>query len=198
MCFGSGSDKAVKQAEEQERRRQATIAENVGRINSAFSGRQTQYDALGAALRAQLQTDLGRKTQDMARQNKFSLARSGLTGGSAAIDAGKVLSREAQDATVAGERQVRGAVAGLQSQDEAARTNLISLAQSGGNIGNAAQQTASMLRANIGTAANQNLADNLGDVFGETGAAIKARRDANERRRGLNDATAYANAFSRG
>ena len=198
MCFGGGSDKAVKQAEEQERRRQATIAENVGRINSAFSGRQTQYDALGAALRAQLQTDLGRKTQDMARQNKFSLARSGLTGGSAAIDAGKVLSREAQDATVAGERQVRGAVAGLQSQDEAARTNLISLAQSGGNIGNAAQQTASMLRANIGTAANQNLADNLGDVFGETGAAIKARRDANERRRGLNDATAYANAFSRG
>lgn len=198
MCFGSGSDKAVKQAEEQERRRQEMIAGNVGRINSAFSGRQTQYDALGAALRAQLRTDLGRKTQDMARQNRFSLARSGLTGGSAAIDAGKVLAREAQDATVAGERQVRGAVAGLQSQDEAARTNLISLAQSGGNIGNAAQQTASMLRANIGTAANQNLADNLGDVFGETGAAIKARRDANERRRGLNDATAYANAFSRG
>jgi hypothetical protein len=197
MCFGGGQDKAVKQAEEQERRRQATIAENVGRVNQAFSGRQSQYDALGAALRAQLQTDLGRKTQDMARQNKFSLARSGLTGGSAAIDAGKVLSREAQDAAVSGERQVRGAVAGLQNQDEAARTNLISLAQSGGNIGNPAAQTANMLRANLGAAQNQNFVTNLGDAFGATGAAIKARRDADERRRGMQDATTYASAFSR-
>jgi DTW domain-containing protein YfiP len=85
----------------------------------------------------------------------------------------------------------------LQSADEQSRLQMISLAQSGADIGNAATQTANALRANLSAAQNTGLANGLGDVFGATAQAYKAQQDAQARRRGLQDATLYANPFSR-
>jgi hypothetical protein len=74
---------------------------------------------------------------------------------------------------------------------------MIALAQSGTNIGNAGQQTAQMLQANIGSAQNQDLTNRLGDVFGGTAQAYRTAVDAKERRRGLDTANLYARAFTR-
>jgi hypothetical protein len=176
--------------------RQGRISGNVKDINSAFSGRQPQYDQLGTALRERLNTDLGRQRATANRQTKFSLARGGLTGGSAAVDAGKTLAREGQEGVLQAERQARAGVADLQAKDEQARTQLISLAQSGNDIGNASSQAAQMLKANLGGA--DNLTNNLGEVFSSATQNYRAQQDAAARRRGLSEASTYAKAFSRG
>lgn len=191
------AEKAAKGAAAQEAARQALITKNVGDINSAFAGREGQYADFENALRERLNTQLGEQRKVATRDTKFALARSGLTGGSAAVDAGKLLARENQEGVLGAERQARAGGAGLRAEDENARTRLISLAQSGGDIGNAGAQTAAALRANIGVAGNAANVNNLGEVFGRTAAASRAQRDAAERRRGLNEASTYARAFSR-
>lgn len=200
MCLGGGGEakRAQKAAEQQEADRQGRIAGNVTDINSAFNGREPQYAKFGEALRARLNEGINVQRTNAARQSKFSLARGGLVGGSAANDASTELNRESREATIAGEREVQKGVAGLRGADEDARTRAISLAQSGSDIGNAAAQTASTLQANLGTATASGNVANLGDLFGSTAATYKAQRDAAERRRGLQDAKTYAPAFTRG
>jgi hypothetical protein len=195
MC--GGGDDAAKAAQKAEAERQAQISTNVKAINSAFAGRQPQYADLGAALRARYGAELERQRGVATRQSKFALARGGLIGGSAQIDAGRLLAREGTEGTLAAERAARGGVADLQAQDEAARLQMISLAQSGADIGNAASQTAAQLRANLASAQSKNLASGLGDVFGSTAAAYRAQQDAAQRRRGLQDASVYTKPFSR-
>ena len=189
--------KSAADAAQMEAERQARITWNVGDINAAFAGREPQYEQLGAALRDYLNGQLSRQRADITRQGKFSLARSGLTGGSAAVDLGRNITREAQEGALNAERQARAGVANLRGQDEQARTQLISLAQSGSDIGNAAAQTANALRANLESARNTNNFQGLGDVFGGSAQVIKTRRDADERRRGYDQATTYANPFAR-
>lgn len=190
MC--AGSDDAQAEARRQEAERQSRIRRSVAKINSAFAGRSGQYTDLGTALRERYMQELGRQQAVASRQSRFALARSGLTGGSAAIDATRLLAREGQQGTVAAEQKARSGVANLQSADEEARLRMISLAQSGNDIGNAASQTAASLRANLASAQNENLASGLGDIFGGTTQVYKNMQDAAARRRGLQDATIYA------
>lgn len=195
MCFGDGND-AAKDAKKAEEARQATISSNVSGVNSAFAGREPQYTQFGEALRQRLNTELARQREVATRQTKFGLARSGLVGGSAAKDAGKLLAREGQEGVLNAERQAQRGIADLRSADEQARTQLISLAQSGSDIGNAASQAGSMLRANLGSA--QSAVQPLGEAFAAATSNYRTQRDAAERRRGLADAQVYANPFSRG
>lgn len=197
MCMPD-PDKATKRAERAEADRQKQISGNVASINQAFAGREGQYGQLSQAVRDRLNTQFQQQRGVATRQNKFALAKQGLTGGSAAIDAGRRLTREGQEGAINVERQAQSAGADLRAKDEQARSNLISLAQSGGNIGNAGQQTASMLQANLAGAQNQNLVNGLGDVFGGTAQAYRTAQDAAQRRKGLSEATTYARAFSRG
>ena len=190
--------KAAATAKAAEDARQGRISGNVADINSAFAGRQGQYDALGAALRERLNGQLALQRGEATRQSKFALARGGLTGGSAAVDAGRTLARENQEGVLGAERQARAGVADLQGRDEQSRTSLISLAQSGNDIGNAAAQTAAGLRANLASAESADPTKGLGEVFGQTAQTYRAQQDAAARRRGLSDASTYAKAFSRG
>ena len=197
MCMPD-EDKATKRAEQAEAARQAQISGNVQSINRAFAGREPQYAQFSQALRDRLNTQFNQQRAIATRQNKFALAKSGLTGGSAAVDAGRRLGREAQEGVINVERQAQGAAADLRSRDEQTRQQMIALAQSGTDIGNASQQTANMLSANLGSAQNIDLANRLGDVFGGTATAYRNAMDAAARRRGLTEAQTYARAFSRG
>lgn len=188
---------AEQRATDAEAARQKRISGNVSNINSAFAGREGQYNELGAALRERLNTQLGQKRADLTRQTKFSLARGGLTGGSAAVDAGRMLTREGQEAALGVERQAQAGVADLRARDEQSRAQLISLAQSGNDIGNAAAQSAAMLKANIGNAQNAGRLEDLGEIFGGTAGVVRAQQDAAGRRKGLSEASTYARAFSR-
>lgn len=196
MC--GGGDDAAKEAQKAENERQARISGNVTDINAAFRGREPQYADFTNALRENYNSELNRQRTNATRQSKFSLARSGLTGGSAAIDTGRTLNREAQQGVLQAEREVQGKAAQLRGQDETSRLSMISLAQSGSDIGNAASQTANALRANIEGARNTNVAEGLGDVFGGTADIYRKQQEAAARRRGLKDANVYANPFTRG
>lgn len=169
-----------------ESERQARISANVGNINSAFAGREGQYKQFADALRTKYTGDLSRQYTEANRNLKFELAGAGLTGGSAAKDQGADLGRQMTEGTISAERQVGAAEAGLRDADESSRTQMIALAQAGGDIGNAATQTGSMLRANYNK--NANTANTLGDVFGSTAATYKAMQEARNLRRGLSTA----------
>lgn len=196
MCGGTGN--AEKQAAAQEAQRQATISGNVNAINSAFGNRGAEYDQYRKALTDQYQTELNRQQAIATRNNKFALARSGLTGGSAAADAGTLLGQEEAQGTVNAQQQVESGVAKLQANDEATRQQMISLAQSGGDIGNAAIQTANGLRANLGNAQSVNAAQGLGDVFSGTAQGVSNEQTAAALRSGILKSQLYAPKGSAG
>jgi len=191
MCFG-GTGNAAAAAQAQEAQRAAQIAQNVQNINSAFANRGAQYDQYKSALEGQYYTELNRQQAIAGRNNKFALARSGLTGGSAAVDAGKLLSQDMQRGTLNAQQQVQGSVAKLQAADETTRQQEISLAQGGGDIGDAAIQTANGLRANIGNAQATNAAQGLGNVFGDVATNYTNMNTAAALRRGVYAGSARA------
>lgn len=190
MCGGGGN--ASNQAEEMERQRQATIAKNVEDINSAFSGREGQYADFIGARRKQYGDELGRQQKTAARNTKFALARGGLTGGSASVDAGKRLAEELNLGTLAAENKASGELAALKSADENSRNQMIALAQSGASIGSGASQTAASLRANIDSARTANVAEGLGNVFGGAADAYKTMQEQSAIRKGLRYSSLYA------
>lgn len=190
--------RARNEAKAAEAERSARITRNVNDINSAFGGREVQYADLGSALRERFGEALAKQRGDAQRQMRFSIARSGLTGGSAQRDAATRLNDEAREGALKVEQAAQRGVADLRGQDEQARLQLIGLAQSGNDIGNAAAQSASMLRANLGNARAVDATQGLGDVFGATAQVNRNMQDAAARRRGLNEARTYVNPFSRG
>lgn len=182
-------------AAELEAQRQARISKNVTDINSAYGGRQGQYDAYLAAIRKNLGDQLQKQQTTAARNLKFSLARGGLTGGSVAVDKGTDLQDEFRKGSLDVESKAQAGGAALQQKDEQSRLSLISLAQSGGDIGNAAEQTASMLQANTGAALNDSGVQSLGDVFGGTAATYKQMQESANLRRGLRDSDIYSKNY---
>jgi hypothetical protein len=196
MCGGGNS--ASRAAAAQEAARQATVGKNVSDINSAFQGRTGEYGDFRKNLQAQYQTELNRQQAIAARNQKFSLARGGLTGGSAATDAGTLLGQETAQGTVNAQQATESGVAKLMATDEATRQQMIALAQSGGDIGNAATQTANSLRANIGNAQATNIPQGLGDVFGDVTKSVTEAQNAAALRKGILAQQVYGNPKSPG
>src|SRR5580704_2571524 len=157
MCGGSPSA-AQNAANQQQAQTQASISNNVSQINNAFGNRSQEYSQYQNALQTQYQTELNRQQAIATRNQKFATARNGLSGGSAAVDAGNLLGQEEAEGTVNAQQQVQSNVAKLEAADQATKQQMISMAQAGGNIGNAAQMTADALQANIGNAQNVNAA----------------------------------------
>jgi len=195
MCMkpdNSASNAALQQQKDQ----QANIDRNVSAINDAFANRQGQYDNYLSALRKSYGTQLDVQQAQAGRGLKFALARGGLTGGSAAASQGAELQREEGQARVGAEEQAQAKLAGLQSSDVASKQQMISLAESGANVGNAAQQTATALAANLNNAEGALAPNTLGQMFGGVTNTITGMNTAAAQRMGLRAAQAYANPFS--
>ncbi len=196
MCFGGSSNTATQAATNQATDQQNAITANIDQINRAFNGRQSQYNGYLNALNSSYQTQLNLQQANAARNLKFSLAGSGLTGGSVAADQGAELQREMGQGTVTAEEQAQAKLAGLTSADAAEKQQMISLAESGANIGNAAQQTATALSANLENAQSNLGPNTLGQVFGGITNDYTAMNTAAQTRLGLKAAQAYTNPFS--
>ena len=196
MCMGGGNNAAAAQQAIQDKQT-AAISKNVGAINSEFSNRGAQYADYGNALTQQYQTELARQNQIAGRNMKFALADNGMTGSSTAADQGQLLGQDMARGTLNANEQVTGDVAGLQAKDAATRQQMISLAQTGGDIGNAAQETAQALSANIGNAQSVNAATSLGNVFGDASTNYNNMNTAAALRRGIQTGTQYATAFGK-
>lgn len=189
MCGGGGNQAAA--ATQQEAQRQANISQNVNQIDNSFANRAPQYQQYLNATRNVYNTELGRQQQIAGRNLKFGLARSGLTGSSVAADQGDELGREMAQGSIQAEQKAQSGLAGLQSQDNSERLQLISLAQSGADVGNVATQADQAQRANLGTAMAGSTANALGDVFGGVTQDVTNYNNAAAARRGVNNSNQY-------
>lgn len=196
MC-GGGDKNAAKRAEAEEARRKAQVASSTSAIDRAFAGRTSQLDDFVNALREDFTVEAQRQKVDADRNLKFSLARGGLTGGSAAADTGTRLGEEFQKGLLSGERLSQGSLADLISADEQSRQNLIALAQGGASVTGSAKNAANALQANIAGAKSRGGIEGLGDIFGDTRGLFVQQQEAAERRRGLRESELFADPFSR-
>ncbi|MDE2098514.1 MAG: hypothetical protein KGL39_14770 [Patescibacteria group bacterium] len=191
-----GGNSATQAAQQQQQQQQQAVNQNVSAINSAFANRQSQYSNYLGALNKSYQTQLNLQQADASRNLKFALARSGMTGGSVAADQGANLQREMGQATLGASEQAQAKLAALESSDAATQQQMIALAQSGANIGNAAGETAAALKANLDNAQSNLGPNTLGQAFGGLTNTINQMNQGYQTRLGLRAAQAYAGAFS--
>lgn len=196
MC--GGGDDASRRAEQREAQRQAQIRQATQAIDRVFNQRSGQQQDFVNALREFFTTDVRRQQEEAQRNLKFGLARGGLTGGSAAVDAGTLLGEEFTKGLLTAEQSAQGALADLQARDEQSRQALLALAQTGLQPGTAAARASEAIRANIEGARARNLAEGIGNVFGGTADVFRRAEEAAERRRGLRESEIFADPFSRG
>jgi hypothetical protein len=186
MGFGGGNS-AQHAAQRAEESRRLAIADTTQQVNQIYDApqRQGQYNDYASAVRKRYTDDANRQKGVADRNLKFSLARGGLAGGSADVDARRTLGEEYSRGILTAEDKAQQAVQGLRSQDEQSRMNLIQLVQSGLDATTAAQ------RANAGVAQTAQQAQagavtgGLGDIFGQTASTYKTQQDAAARRAGI-------------
>lgn len=187
--MGGGGNNAQKQAERQERERQAAITQSVGQINNVFDnpGRKKEIDDFFGATRDYYMQDLNRQKTTNDRDLKFSLARSGQTGGSLAVDQNRRAGEDFNRGILDADRRAQSAAADLRTQDEQARMNLIAMAQSGLDATTASQQSANAMRNNLAAGKATSTAQGLGDAFGGFGEFFKRSREQAANRQGYRD-----------
>lgn len=187
--MGSGSSSSTNKAAQAEGLRQSNINRAVGQINQTYNNpaREAEIgDFLGAA-RSFYRQNLDREKAVQDRSLKFAMARSGLTGGSASVDATRRLGEQYQQGVLAADRQAQSDAQALRDADEQSRMNLISLAQSGADLTTGGARAAQSLRSNLAGARAQMNADALSDVFGGMAGVYDASRNAAAERRGNRD-----------
>ncbi|SSW64314.1 hypothetical protein AVE30378_01016 [Achromobacter veterisilvae] len=133
--------------------------------------RNAMYDQQRQAVTDLNRRDVDRQFLDAERANRFGLARSGLIGGSADIDSNAELQRRTNEGLIKAAGIGDQAAADLQTSDERSRQNLISMAQSGIDTGQAAQMALSQLDANSANAASARSGATVGNLFGDLAQA---------------------------
>lgn len=133
--------------------------------------RNAMYNQQRQAVTDLNRRDVDRQFLDAERANRFGLARSGLIGGSADIDSNAELQRRTNEGLIKAAGIGDQAAADLQTSDERSRQNLISMAQSGIDTGQAAQMALSQLDANSANAASARSGATVGNLFGDLAQA---------------------------
>jgi len=195
MCFGGGSNRAAEEAQRAEAERQAQIQEAQKRVESIFGSpaREAQVEDLVGATRGFLQEDLDRQHKDTSRNLKFSVARSGLAGGSTDIDQNRRLAEKYLRGTLEVERRANTAGATLRSQDSATKAGLFSQILGGLDSSTAATEAARSLQNNVAMAKSDAYQQGIGDLFGDFADIFKLSREAaGERRQAFDFNTLYA------
>lgn len=187
--MGSSSSSSTNKAAQAEGLRQANIDRSVQQINQIYSSPKREADIndfLGAS-RSFYRQNLDRQKQSADRSLKFAMARNGMTGGSAAVDANRLLGENFQQGVLNADRLAQSAASDLRNADEQSRMNMISLAQSGADMTAGSNRAAQQLRSNLAGANAQLNADSLGDVFSGIGTIAKTSRDQADVRRANRD-----------
>lgn len=186
MCNNNSASKAQQAQAAADAQQKADIGHVIANVNSIYDSpqRQQQYNDFINAVRSNYMQDANRQKTQADLQNKFTLARSGLAGGSRAVDSQQLLNTEYQKGILNAENKAQGALANLKQQDNTSRLSLTQLAQQGLDATTAARQA----NASIQQAADQNYANStangLGDIFAQTTAAYQAAQQAQQRRLG--------------
>jgi len=160
--------------------RQAQINNTVNQIQSAYSSpsRAAQVNQYGTNLQNYYDTQVNNQEGINARNLKFAMARSGLTGGSAAVDSNTQLQKDYTQGLLQASQAAQAGVAALNQSDINAKNNMISLAEQGAYTGAIPQQTAEAQNASLQAAQNYGNANALGNLFSGTGQIYQNEQTA--------------------
>ena len=167
--MGSSSS-AANAANAANNQRQQGINNAVNQITSAYSSpqRAQQYDTYGANLQNYYTGQVNTQEATNARNLKFANARSGLTGGSAAVSSNNQLQTDYTNALIQAAQQAQSGKAALQQSDINAKNQLIGLAEQGAYTGAIPQQVSQAQSTALGAAQNFGNANALGNIFAGT------------------------------
>ena len=167
--MGTGSS-AANAAAASNAQQQNQIQQSVAQINAAYNSpaRQAQYAQYGSSLDKYYTGQVNNQEAINARNLTFANARSGLTGGSEAVDSNTQLQKDYTQALLQASQAAQTGQANLQQSDIQAKNQLIGLAQQGNYVGSIPQATAEAQSAVLGS--NQNYANTnaLGNMFAGT------------------------------
>lgn len=193
--MGTGND-AQRDAERAERERQAAIQNTQRRVEGIFSAPQREKDIADFfnATRQYYRTDADRQQGDAARNTKFALARSGVTGGSFDVDTNARLSETYQRGLLEADRRAQGAAANLRAADADAKSRIFQMAQSGLDATTAANQASQALRQNLDMGRVDANERSMGDLFSRFGDIYTSsiKRDEDNRAQKYVYNTSYA------
>jgi hypothetical protein len=113
-----------------------------------------------------------------ARNLKFAMARSGLTGGSAAVDSNTQLQKDYTQGLLQASQAATAGTSALEQSDVNAKNQLIGLAQQGNFTGAIPTQVAQAQNASLGAAANYGQANSLNNLFAGTAGIYQNEQTA--------------------
>ncbi len=158
--------------------RQSQINQSVKAISDAYSSpqRDAQYATYGQNLNKYYTGQVNDQEQVNARNLKFAMARSGLTGGSAAVDSNAQLQKDYTKGLLQASQQAQGGEAALRQADISSKNQLTGLAEQGAYTGTIPTQIAQAQTAALGAAQNYGSANSLGNLFGSTANIYNAEQ----------------------
>ena len=186
--MGMNSNSAANAANAQNAAQNKQIAASVAAINSAYDSpqRQAQYSTYGNNLENYYTGQVNRSEATNARNLKFAMARSGLTGGSEAVDANTQLQKDYTSGLLNASRAAQQGEAALKQSDINSKNQLISLAQQGNFTGSIPGSIAASQDANLQAAQNYGNANALGNLFTGTTSIYQNEQNAAMQRKAQN------------
>ena len=183
--MGATGNSAVNAAEASNTAQQAQIQASIDAINKAYSSpaRTAGTQAYGQALGDQLTQNVNDQEAVNARNLKFAMARSGLTGGSAAVDSNTQLQKDYSQGLLQASQQAQAGTAALQQADNSSKNQLISLAEQGGYMGTIPSQGASATAAGLNTAQSYAGPAGLNNLFSGTAQIYQNEEQAAAQRK---------------
>jgi hypothetical protein len=159
---------------------QASIQNSVNQINSAYSNpnRTNQYAQYNSNLSNYYTGQVNNQEATNARNLTFANARSGLTGGSAAVDSNTQLQKDYTQGLLNATQQATAGTSALEQSDVNAKNQLIGLAQQGNYTGAIPAQTSAAQNASLGAAANYGQANTLNNMFAGTAGIYQNEQTA--------------------
>lgn len=188
--MGGAPKGAQRAAEAAEKERLNAIRASQSKVNALFDSpdRQADINDVIAATRQFNIGELNREREKASRTSRFALARSGLTGGSQAVDVNSDIASNFLRGVLQAERTAQDAGSRLRLSDEESRQNLLALSQSGLDATTGAQRAGASLANNLDAAKNGRLLSDFSNLFGSISQVQEASQQAQQRRRGFNDA----------
>ena len=176
---------AANAAAAQQAAQQKQIQQSVAAINSAYSSpqRQQQYDQYGNQLNKYYTDQVNTQEATNARNLKFANARSGLTGGSSAVDSNTQLQKDYTQGLLQASQAAQGGKAALQQSDINSKNQLISLAQQGNYTGTIPTEVAQAQNTALGAAQNYGNANAINNLFSGTAGIYQNEQVAAANRR---------------
>ena len=178
--MGMGSSSSSNSAAAANTAQQNQINGTIAQINSAYDSpsRQAQYSTYGNQLDQYYTNQVNQQDATNARNLKFANARSGLTGGSEAVDSNTQLQKDYTQGLLQASQAAQTGQAALEQADISSKNQLIAQAEQGSNLGSIPNAIASSTNANLGAAQNYSNANSLGNLFAGTGQIYQNEQTA--------------------